>query len=178
MFSKQSRFVSVFRMTFACFVASHGFSCGEAYKESGSAEAEWLRGTTDEKFHTVARQLRGFDMAMVETGHRYTELYWAGRDTNWIYAGYQLEKIRVAIQNGLERRPKRAASAETFLTMVLPEVEKAVHTRDRDLFWNRFGALTSACNACHIAEKMEFVVVGPPEVRNSPVQTLSPGIEE
>ena len=173
MFSKENhRFVSPFRIIFVCIVAILGLSCGEAQKESGSAEAEWLKGTTEEKFHTVARQLRGFDMAMVETGHRYMELYWAGRDTNWRYAHYQLEKIRVAIQNGLERRPKRAASAETFLTMVLPEVEKAVQARDRDLFWNRFGALTSACNACHVAEKMEFVVVGPPGVRDSPVKAL------
>jgi hypothetical protein len=30
----------------------------------------------DEKFALVSKQLRGFDVAMVETGYRHTELYW------------------------------------------------------------------------------------------------------
>ncbi|MBM3778712.1 MAG: hypothetical protein FJW23_10825 [Acidimicrobiia bacterium] len=71
----------------------------------------WLSGTTDEKFETVAKQLRGFDMAMVETGYRFNELYWAVQDGNFGFAKYQTEKIRTALENGLERRPRRAKSA-------------------------------------------------------------------
>ncbi len=52
---------------------------------------------------------------MVETGYRYQELYWEGQDQNWDYAGYHLNKIKIAIENGLERRPKRAKSTENFL---------------------------------------------------------------
>ncbi|MGH2567046.1 MAG: hypothetical protein ACRDGA_01820 [Bacteroidota bacterium] len=132
-----------------------------------SSDTDWLKGTVDERFHTVAKQLRGFDMAMVETSHRYAELYWAGIDRNWEYADYQLQKIRTAVDNGLERRPKRAASAQTFLTMVLPAVEEAVAKKDSALFWDRFGALTSTCNACHIAEQVQFIEVMPPEFRYS-----------
>ena len=40
----------------------------------------WLRGSVDDRFALVSKHLRGFDMAMVEVGYRYTELYWAGRD--------------------------------------------------------------------------------------------------
>lgn len=156
----------------SCIAILGAVSCNGTQQESGSVEAQWLKGTTDQKFQTIERQLRGFDMAMVETGHRYTELYWAAHDTNWLYAKYQVGKIRLAIQNGLERRPNRAASAETFLTIVLPEVEKAIEARDPNIFWNRFGALTSTCNACHVAEKMEFVVIAPPDVRSSPVNSL------
>jgi hypothetical protein len=35
----------------------------------------WLKGTTDERLDVVAEQLRGFDMAMVEVGYRFTELF-------------------------------------------------------------------------------------------------------
>jgi hypothetical protein len=35
-------------------------------------EGGWLQGNTNEKFEVVARQLRGFDLAMVETGYRFT----------------------------------------------------------------------------------------------------------
>jgi hypothetical protein len=55
-------------------------------------ETAWPKGSVEGRFHLVAKHLRGFDMAMVETGHRYAELYWAGKDANWAYADYQLAK--------------------------------------------------------------------------------------
>ena len=128
-------------------------------------EGGWLAGTTDEKFETVAKQLRGFDMAMVETGYRYNDRYWAAQDSNWGYAEYQVQKIRTAIENGLERRPKRAKSAETFLTIVLPTVEEAIKQRDAKLLRERMGPLRSTCNSCHKDEQVEFVQVGEPQVR-------------
>ena len=97
-------------------------ACTRPAAPTASGEGGWLAGTVDEKFNTVAKQLRGFDMAMVETAYRYTELHWAAQDANWEYAEYQVQKIRTAVENGLERRPRRAKSAETFLTIVLPAV--------------------------------------------------------
>ena len=129
-------------------------------------EGGWLAGTTDEKFGTVAKQLRGFDMAMVETGYRYNELYWAAQDSNWGYAEYQALKIRTAIENGLERRPKRAKSAETFLTIVLPAVLDAIKQRNAPLLREQMGPLRSTCNSCHKDEQVEFVHVGEPQLRN------------
>lgn len=114
----------------------------------------------------VAGQLRGFDMAMVETGYRYNELYWAAEERNWGYAEYQAGKIRTAIENGLKRRPLRAKSAETFLVVALPAVQDALKLRDPDLLRERLGALRSTCNTCHEAEKVEFIHVGEPEVRS------------
>ena len=132
-------------------------------------ETAWLKGNVDDRFRTVAKHLRGFDMAMVETGHRYAELYWAGTDGNWGYADYQIKKIRTTVQNGLERRPRRAASAETFLTIVVPAVEEAIGTKDSVMFWNRFGVLTATCNTCHENEQVGFVHIVPPLVRYSVV---------
>lgn len=133
--------------------------------ETAVGEGGWLAGTVDEKFGTVAKQLRGFDMAMVETGYRYNELYWAAQDSNWGYAAYQAGKIRTAIENGLERRPKRAKSAETFLTIVLPAVEEAIKQQNATLLRERMGPLRSTCNSCHKDEQVEFVHVGEPQVR-------------
>lgn len=135
-----------------------------------SGEGGWLDGTIDDKFNTVAKHLRGFDMAMVETGYRYNHLYWAGRDGNWGHADYQVKKIRTAVENGLERRPKRAQSAQTFLTTVLPAVEEAIVKRDAALFRERMGALTSSCNTCHEAEKVEFIRIGEPQARLTDVR--------
>lgn len=133
-----------------------------------SKGAAWLlAGTADERFARVAKHLRGFDVAMVETGYRYGELYWAGQDENWDYAKYQLEKIRTAVANGVERRPKRARSA-LALEMALVNVEEAITRRDAPLFRTRFDALTSTCNTCHEQERVPFVHVRPPSVRASP----------
>jgi hypothetical protein len=120
-------------------------ACARPPAASASGEGGWLAGTVDEKFETVAGQLRGFDMAMVETGYRYNELYWAARDGNWGYAGYQAGKIRTAIENGVVRRPKRAKSAETFLTIALPAVQAAILARSSAAWKSR--AARSCCSA-------------------------------
>jgi hypothetical protein len=136
--------------------------------------AAWLAGSTDERFVQVARHLRGFDLAMVETGYRYNELYWAGQDSNWGFATYQLEKIQTAIQNGLERRPKRAPSA-VILDAPLARVGDAIESRDTEAFDRAFDVLTATCNACHQTEQVSFVVVRKPTLRLSPVDGSAPG---
>jgi cytochrome c556 len=132
----------------------------------------WLTSIEDERerIDAIQRQFRGFDMAMVETGYRYVELYWAGQDENWDYAVYQLEKMRLAIEDGLERRPPRAASAQPFLHNVLPEMEEALEAEDIEVFNEKFNILTQECNACHSAEQVPYFEVHPPEQRLSPIQ--------
>jgi hypothetical protein len=109
-------------------------------------------------------------VAMVEVGYRYQELYWAGQDQNWEYANYQLEKIKLATDNGLQRRPKRAKSAESFLANTLPQMQRAVDARDSSAFNNSFSILTSNCNSCHAAEKVAFFAVKTPTLRQSPLR--------
>jgi hypothetical protein len=135
---------------------------------------DWLRGSEAEKFALVSKHLRGFDTTMVETGHRYIELYWAGKDRNWEFAKYQLEKIKHTIELGIERRPKRGVSAPGFLTVAVPQLAEAIEKKNADLFDERLIALTANCNACHVMEKMPFVQVKPPETRISPVRFEAP----
>jgi hypothetical protein len=131
--------------------------------------AAWLlRGDSDERFARVAKHLRGFDVAMVETGYRYGELYWSGQDRNWDYAKYQLDKIRTAVANGVERRPKRGTSAQA-LDGALSGMDEAIGAKDPALFARQFEVLTATCNACHEAERGPFVVVRAPSARTSPV---------
>jgi hypothetical protein len=143
----------------------------DPYAEAGPGG--WLKGSTQEKFETVASQLRGFDMAMVETDYRYQELYWAGKDQNWEYAGYQLQKIKLAVENGLERRPKRAESAQHFLNYVLPEMNNILDKKDTVEFLKGFEMLTANCNACHAMEKVPFFTVQIPNARQSSIRTAS-----
>ena len=139
-------------------------------EKSEQIKGEWIKGTEQEKLNKIEKQFRGFDMAMVETGYRYQELYWAGQDKNWEYANYQLEKIKVAIENGLERRPKRAKSAEYFLTTILPQMKKSLEKKDAEIFNKNFKVMTINCNSCHAMEKVPFFNVQIPTERKSPIK--------
>lgn len=157
----------------ACLVVC---GCGTS-SPSGSAPT-WLSRDPDEQRLQLERHLRGFDVAMLEVGHRYTELYWAGEDANWDAAAYELQKLRLAIENGLERRPKRAASARPFLAGPLAAMDAAVAARDPGLFGSRFEELTAGCNACHASEQVPFFEIHPPDFRVSPVRRGSPRPED
>jgi hypothetical protein len=143
-----------------------GWGCSSSTSAPG---ATWLAAGREEQVIQLERHLRGFDVAMLETGHRCVELYWAGRDENWDAAAYHAQKIRLAMENGLERRPKRAASARPFLAGPLAALEEAVAARDPRLFAQRFDDPTAGCNACHAAEKVAFFEVRTPERRTSPL---------
>jgi hypothetical protein len=141
--------------------------------DSSAGKDGWITGNTQDKFETVADQLRGFDMAMVETGYRYQELYWSGQDQNWEYSSYQLKKIKLTIENGLERRPKRAKSAENFLTQILSEMQKSIDSKDTALFNKSFISLTNSCNSCHVMENVSSFYVAIPNNRISPIKLQS-----
>ena len=144
--------------------------CSCQNKQEQSTQGNWINGTEHEKLEIIEKQFRGFDMAMVETGYRYQELYWAGQDENWEYADYQIKKIRKAIENGLERRPKRAKSAENFLTVTLPEMGEALEERDTVVFNKNFKILTNSCISCHAMEKVPHFTVKTPLYRQSPIR--------
>lgn len=139
--------------------------------DDGAATDGWLQGTVEERLETVANQLRGFGLTMLEVDHRYRELHFAGQDRNWDYAAYQIEEMSEAIESGLQRRPARAASA-AMLEPALDGVKIAVTAQDQDAFGQAFQTLTTTCNACHLAENVAFIHVATPEHRVSSIRRL------
>lgn len=137
----------------------------------GEGGAEWLAGSTDERFQAVGDQLAGFSATMFEVAHRYRELHWAVEDGNLAYADYQAEKIGDAIERGIVRRPGRAASArDLFLDGPLPAFRDALAEEDPATVADTYRELVAACNQCHVAEDMPFVMVGAPAQRSTVVQ--------
>jgi hypothetical protein len=108
---------------------------------------------------------------MWEIGYRFTELFYAGEDGNWDYAKYQAEKIELALRLALERRPKRAQSAQAFLNDDLPVVRQAIESRDPAIFRDAIERLRAGCVRCHTDEKLPFFTVELPERRVSSVRT-------
>jgi hypothetical protein len=83
---------------------------------------------------------------MLEVDHRYAELHRAARAGSWDAAAYQAAKLRLAMENALERRPARQASAAPFLAGPLAEVELSIAARDAARIETRLAELTAGCN--------------------------------
>lgn len=78
--------------------------------------------------------------------------------------------MELAIELGLERRPKRAASARPFLQQDLPKILEAVEKEDQSLFMENIELLRSGCMRCHIQEEVPHFTVQMPETRQSVVK--------
>jgi hypothetical protein len=135
-----------------------------------SPQGDWITGSDEARLKTTEKHFRGLDVAMLETGYRYQELYWAGQDANWEYAIYQLDKIKLSLTNAIERRPLRKESGSYFLENDLPSMYAAVNSRDTAMFKDAFQVFTISCNSCHAKEKVPFFTVHIPVVRNSVIQ--------
>ena len=157
-----------FRML-AALVILYGGMSGSLHAQVASG---WLRSTpADKQMDAIDRQLRGFDMAMVEVGYRYTEMYFGAMEGNWDYALYTGEKLAWAMENGFERRPKRRPNGEAIFLKGGPygQLIEAIKKKDLTLFKQRFDVLREACNACHAAEKVAFIRVGIPTYKQTPI---------
>jgi hypothetical protein len=133
-------------------------------------QGDWLKGNAAEKIETIEEQFQGFSATMMEVGYRYQELYWAGIDENWAYAEHQVEHIHEAMEQGLVRRPVRAANSHTFIEEILPAMEDAIEKQDTALFFKNFRIMTVNCNSCHVMEGEEYIYIAEPEYRLSPVR--------
>ncbi len=118
----------------------------------------WLKGSESEKLISIEKQFRGFDVTMVETSYRYQELFWAGQNKNWENAIYQLDKIKLTLENGIQRRPKRSNSTKYFLKSV-DEFKNELKQKNHNSFNLQFIKLTNSCNNCHSIEKVSFFKV-------------------
>ena len=138
-----------------------------------STSSEWLMetNTTQDKFKKIQTQFRGFDLAMVEVGYRFNSFYFALKDKNYPLANYQFDKIKKAIENGIERRPKRAKNSKSiFLETQYLSMKKALEKENSKEIWNEFNTTKQSCNACHVAENVPFIHVIDPEYKWQPIR--------
>ena len=138
----------------------------------GEAPLNWLISLkADARMPAIQRQLRGFETTMAEVAYRYGELYFAGIEGNWEYAGHMAMTLQQALRLGLEREPARRANADNlFLKGPLPQVVDAIRKKDAALFRERFDVLRAACTSCHAAEQHAFIRIVIPKVKRNPVE--------
>lgn len=121
---------------------------------------DWLLSAeSDEaRFKLIQRQMRGFDQPMWEVGERFERLHDALERENYELASYQWDKIKTAIENGIAKRPARAANAKAlFLGEPWEEVRDGLASGDREKAWAAFDTARITCQSCHQAEKVEYM---------------------
>ncbi|NEW59860.1 hypothetical protein GSY74_01075 [Sulfurovum sp. bin170] len=142
-------------------------------QNSYSTKSNWLIDTnsSEEKFKKIEKQLRGFDLAMVEVGYRFNSFYFAIKDKNYPLANYQWDKIKKAMENGVQRRPKRESSSKAmFLDTQYKSMKIALDKKDDKLIAKEYQQTKQVCNACHVAERVPFIDVIDPQYRWQPIK--------
>ena len=146
----------------AAFALSTLTACNDTQASDTSAlkPNDWLlqAASDDERFRLLQRQMRGFDQPMWEVGERYTRMHDALTRGNGELAAYHWEKIKTTIENGIAKRPARRANAEAmFLEPVWEDVNADLKSGDPARAWQAFDRAKAACQACHTAEKVEYM---------------------
>ena len=142
-------------------------------QNSYSTKSNWLLETQgdEQKFKAIQKQFRGFDLAMVEVGYRFNTFYFAIKDKNYDLAHYQWDKIKKAIENGTQRRPKREENSKSmFLDTQYAVMKKLLDKKDDKAIYEAYEQTKHACNACHHAEKVPFIKVVDPQYRWQPIR--------
>ncbi len=133
-------------------------------------ETRWAGETLHEVIKSLESQFGGFDQTMIQTNYRYNELYWAGQDSNWEYAEYQLDEMLENLEKGFIRRPERQASSAQFVDQAAPRLLQAIQAGNKNAFDDAFARFASSCNTCHSMENVAFIKMNIPEVRTSMVK--------
>lgn len=133
------------------------------------AAGDWLKGTSDQKFKTLAEIQPGLGTVMVEYGNRYTNMYHAAKGGNWGLAGYQLKEAREIQEVGETTRPGRAAALKAFEKAYLEPLEKAIEAKDFEKFKTAFKAGIEGCNGCHASQGFPFIKYQLPSRSASPL---------
>lgn len=146
-------------------VQTKGKRFPKAYKEletqTKPPSNNWLLDANNdtERFRRLQVAMSGTDIPMIEIGQRYEELYTAITKNNWEMGLYHWEKLRARMNTSGMKRPARTQNMEDmFLECgIWKDMEDALKAGDAKKIRSEFQAMTEACKACHVAEKVGYL---------------------
>jgi cytochrome c553 len=124
-----------------------------------SAEGpSWLKGTGAQKLDKLADIQPGLGPVMVDYSTRAGNVYYAAQGGNWGFAAYQLKEMTEIQEVAENTRPEKAAALKAFEKSSLGPLAKDIENQDQPAFKKDFQTMITACNGCHKANGMGFVV--------------------
>ena len=102
---------------------------------------------------------------------RHTKLYYAGSESNWELAAFELRELRSGFRRALQVMPKYqnndvAAALQAFMEPKLASLEGTIKTGNSQAFAKAFSGLSDGCNACHAFMEHPFLVIKTPNATN------------
>jgi hypothetical protein len=106
---------------------------------------------------------------MMQIQLRHFKLWFAGRVKNWALADFELGQIRASFNDAMRIFPNIPLASDFMITQPADELDSAIDAKDSAKFAKAFDRLTAACNGCHEAASLGFIVIREP--RMSPIET-------
>jgi hypothetical protein len=91
----------------------------------------------------------GLGTIMIEYGHRFAAMWFAGQAGNWDFAQYQLIEMREIQEVGETTRPARAPALKSFESQFLDPLEDQIKAKDKAKFETAYNSAVQGCNSCH-----------------------------
>ena len=132
----------------------------------------WLKGTTAQKLDKLADIQPGLGPVMVDYSNRAGNTYYSAQAGNWGFAAYQLKEMTEIQEVAENTRPEKAAALQAFEKSTLVPLARDIENQDQTTFKKDFQTMIAACNGCHKANGMGFVVY------QLPAQPVTPAIME
>jgi hypothetical protein len=109
----------------------------------------------------------GLGEFMTATQLRHAKLWFAGKDSNWDLAAYEIDEIKEGLEDAARLHPTfdGVPVAEMIKTIINPRIErleKAVEGKNSTQFIAAFDELTNGCNSCHAGASKPFIHIQRP----------------
>ena len=109
----------------------------------------------------------GLGEFMTATQLRHAKLWFAGKQSNWDLAAYEIDEIKEGLEDAARLFPTYdgipvAEMIETIIDPRIEELEKAVRAKSSTKFTAAFDELTNGCNSCHAGASKPFIRIQRP----------------
>lgn len=105
---------------------------------------------------------------------RHIKLWFAGKLENWELARYELERIRVGLEDAATLYHGIPADYVGATVDPIIAINNAIKAKDGAQFAGGYSALTAACNACHQGVGRGFIVIQVPAAQPFSDQSFAP----
>ena len=112
-------------------------------------------------------QVEGMDVAslggiMSITQLRHIKLWYAGKSHNWDLVGYESDRINENFVRAAMLYRNIPVEYVVAIGRTLGDMRSAVAAKDPEKFVSSYSAMTTACNACHVAGHVGFIRIQEP----------------
>ena len=103
---------------------------------------------------------------------KHVKLWQAGSASDWQLAAFEVGDIRDTFYRASMVYSNIPLADVLPVEKPLTDMDQAIRTRDKTGFSVAYGSLTKACNGCHQAAHVGFIVIRTPDARSLSDQTF------